>query len=146
MLCWLGFADVSPNEGDGVAWDEKLARYHELGVKELSRFDPDAPQGKRLRAWDRVHEDLVERQIAGDQTPCLALGLAWAVRGIAAPSGELVGLRLVDDEGRLLEAREEVERRACAEADARARAEAELRAEADVRIRELEEELRRRSS
>ena len=40
---------VSPNEGDGVTWDDKLARYHELGVRELVRFDPDAPDGRRLR-------------------------------------------------------------------------------------------------
>ena len=27
---------ISPNEGDGIAWEEKLVRYHELGVKELT--------------------------------------------------------------------------------------------------------------
>src|SRR5580692_9728038 len=26
---------ISPNEGDGIAWDVKLARYGELGVEEL---------------------------------------------------------------------------------------------------------------
>src|SRR5262249_23617103 len=31
---------ISPNEGDGVLWEDKLSRYHELGVKELVRFDP----------------------------------------------------------------------------------------------------------
>jgi Uma2 family endonuclease len=45
---------ISPNEGDGVAWDEKLARYHELGVRELVRFDPEGETGKQLRTWDRV--------------------------------------------------------------------------------------------
>jgi hypothetical protein len=55
-------------------------------------------------------------------------------------------LRLADDEGRLLETREEKEARARAEADERACAEAEARAAAEVRIRELEAELARRSS
>ena len=42
---------ISPNEGDGVAWEEKLARYHDVGVKELLRFDPEESEGQRLRAW-----------------------------------------------------------------------------------------------
>jgi Uma2 family endonuclease len=125
---------ISPNEGDGVAWEEKLARYHELGVKELVRFDPEAPEGRRLRAWDRVREDLVERQLGGDRTPCLMLGLNWVV---AMVEGEHAGLRLADDEGRLLEAPEE--------ADTRRRLEAEGRADAaEARVRELEAELARR--
>ena len=121
---------IRPIEGDGVAWDEKIARYHELGVKELVRFDPEEPDGRRLRVWDRVREDLVERVITDDRTPCLALGLAWTVRPIAAPSGEVIGLRLMDDEGRLLQTREEKE--------------AAAREAAEARVRALEEELRRR--
>jgi Uma2 family endonuclease len=124
---------ISPNEGDGIAWDEKLARYHELGVKELVRFDPEASVGQRLRAWDRVREDLVERQLEGERTPCLTLGLNWAV---GAAGGEPVGLRLVDDTGRVLPTPEEAEARARAEAEARAGA-------AEERVRELEEALRR---
>jgi Uma2 family endonuclease len=122
---------VSPNEGDGTTWDEKLARYHQLGVGELVRFDPEAPKGERLRVWDRVDGDLVERQIGGDRTPCLALGLAWAVRMIPAPngSGEHLGLRLMDDAGELLQVPEE---------SAAKRAES-----AEARVRELEEQLRR---
>jgi Uma2 family endonuclease len=151
---------VSPNEGDGVTWQEKFARYHELGVRELVRFDPQEPEGRRLRVWDRVQGDLVERVIGEDRTPCLTLGLAWAVRRIPAHPGEVVGLRLVDDEGRLLETREEKEARARAEADARARDEAQARADADARaraeaeargaaearVRELEAELARQRS
>jgi Uma2 family endonuclease len=121
---------ISPNEGDGVDWEEKLARYHELGVKELVRFDPEASEGCRLRAWDRVREDLVERVVADDRTPCLTLGLAWTVQPIAAGSGISPGLRLADDAGRLLETREEKEARG--------------RMEAEARIRELEAELARR--
>jgi hypothetical protein len=133
---------ISPNEGDGVAWEEKLARYHELGVKELVRFDPEAAPGSRLRAWDRVREDLVERQIGGDRTPCLTLGLAWTICSVA---GEPIGLRLADDEGRLLETREEAEARGRAEAEQRARAETTARETAEARVRELEAELARRS-
>jgi Uma2 family endonuclease len=144
---------VSPNEGDGVTWDEKLSRYHQLGVIELVRFDPEGPEGRRLRVWDRVQGDLVERALGGsERTPCLTLGVAWTVRMIPAPSGsaQYVGLRLVDDDNRLLETPEETEAgRAAAEAGraaaeaARADAEAKARAEAEARIRQLEEQLRR---
>jgi hypothetical protein len=108
---------VSPNEGDGVGWEEKLARYHELGVKELLRFDPEQAEGRRVRAWDRIHDDLVERQVTGDRTPCITLGLTWIICSV---EGEPVGLRLADDAGQLLETREE------------------------RRVRELEEQLARR--
>jgi hypothetical protein len=104
-------------------------------------------EGHRVRVWDRVREDLVERQIANDRTPCLTLGLNWTVRAVEA---EPVGLRLVDDAGRLLEVREEAaERRAEDEArgraeEARGRAEeARARQAAETRVRELEEQLRR---
>ena len=112
-----------------MAWEEKLTRYHELGVKELVRFDPDAPEGKRLRVWDRMREDLVERLVVGDRTPCDTLGLVWRVLPVES---EPVGLRLVDGEGRLLEVREENE--------------AKARAKAEARVQELEAELARRSS
>ncbi len=120
---------ISPNEGDGVAWDDKLTRYHELGVQELVRFDPEAPAGARLRVWDRVREDLVERLVGEDRAACLTLGLNWTVCPVA---GEPVGLRLVDDAGLLLPVPEE--------------AEATARTEAEARVRELEEQLRRATS
>jgi Uma2 family endonuclease len=137
---------VSPNEGDGIAWDEKLRRYHQLGVAELVRFDPEAPEGARLRVWDRVDGDLVERRIVGDRTPCLTLGVAWIVCLVPAPSAgvEQVGLRLVDGQGRLLLTLEETEAARAAAESARADAEAMARADAEARIRELEEQLRRR--
>ncbi len=141
---------VSPGEGDGVPWEEKLARYHELGVAELVRFDPEGPEGARLRVWDRVRDDLVERQIDGDRTACLTLGLNW----IVCPVGvEPIGLRLVDDSSRLLEVPEEASERRAQEAargraeEARGRAEeARARQAAEARVGELEEELRRLQS
>jgi Uma2 family endonuclease len=147
---------VSPNEGDGVTWEEKFARYNELGIRELVRFDNAEPEGHRLRAWDRVEGDLVEREIDEDLTPCLTLGLSWTAQMIPAHPGETLGLRLIGDDGRLLETRDESEARRRKEADeARAVAErakeqeaqarkqeAEARAMAEARVRELEEQLR----
>ena len=69
----LAIEIVSPNEGDGITWDDKLARYHEMGIRELVRFDPEASEGSRLRVWDRVNEHLVERVVEEDATPCLTL-------------------------------------------------------------------------
>ena len=142
---------ISPNEGDGIAWDEKLARYHELGVGELARFDPEEPEGRRLRVWDRVNEVLVERIVGSDRTPCLALDLGWTVQRIAVGEVTVPGLRLVDGEGRLLQTPEERESDRAEREKARAdqekgNAERErARAErAEERLRELEEELRRR--
>ncbi len=76
---------------EGEAWDDKLARYHELGVKELVSFDPETTL---LRAWDRIDDDLVERKVDGSSTPCVTLGGAWVV----APVDGLMGLRLARDE------------------------------------------------
>jgi Uma2 family endonuclease len=123
----LAIEIVSPSDAAGLPLQEKLTRYHELGVLELIRLDPEAPSGARLRAWDRVEEDLVEREVEGDRTPCVTLGLTW----IVAPVGEEpIGLRLEDAEGRLVESKVE--------------AEVAARAAAEARVRELEAELRKR--
>jgi Uma2 family endonuclease len=142
------------SESDRRSWNEKLGDYREIGVKEVVRFDPAARDGQRLQVWDRVDEDLIERIVANDRTPCLTLGLNWVVLPV---EDEPIGLRLVDDEGRLLEVPEEASERAReAEAEARTRAEArardeaearaaesQARAQAETRVRELEEQLRR---
>ena len=143
------------SDSDRRNWNEKLACYRAIGVKELVRFDPAAAEGGRIRVWDRVREDLVERQIADDRTPCLTLGLNWVVWPV---EDEPVGLRLIDDEGRLLEVAEEAAERARAAeakaraleatarsaAEARADSEARARLAAEERVRELEERLRQR--
>jgi Uma2 family endonuclease len=145
----LAIEIVSPGESE-ASWEEKRASYHELGVKELVRFDPAAAPGERLRVWDRVHDDLVERQLelGSDRTACVTLGLYWVVRPV---DGEPAGLRLADEHGTLVEVPEETEARGRAEeargraaANARAEEEARARAAAEARIRELEAELRRR--
>lgn len=137
---------------DGVAWDETLARYHELGVHELVRFDPEEPPGRQLRVWDRIEGDLVER-VAEERPRCLTLGLRWVVMPVAdAPSG----LRLADESGALVpsqvewEQRRREEEQRARESEQRAReAEQRLREEeqrareaAEARVRELEELLR----
>ncbi len=92
---------VSDADASDEAWSAKLERYHESGVRELVRFDSDAAAGERLRIWDRLEGDLVERYVAGDTSPCVVLGLYWVV---APVEGIEAGLRLARqaDGGELL--------------------------------------------
>ena len=118
---------VSDDDRPERAWARKLDRYHHLGVTELVRFDADAPEGERIRVWDRVGGDLVERVLAGDVTPCQPLGLWWVARPL--DDDDPVALRLSHDrEGTklLLSAKEET-------------AAAELRAEQEHRRAEQEQ-------
>ena len=124
---------VSPSEDTEKHWSDKLARYFECGVSEVVRFDPAAPDGVRLRVWDRLDDDLVERVVASDRTACVTLNLGWVVTPVAE---ERVGLRLERADGELVETAREAEVRA-REAETRAREAAE------ARVRELEEEVRR---
>jgi Uma2 family endonuclease len=152
---------VSPSDAPPAPWKKKLERYRQCGVGELVRFDPEA-KSERLRIWDRVDGDLVERDItAANGHACDALGLWWCVTN--DPTFGLM-LRLSRDsdgaellptlaESRLLEA--EARNRAEAEAqrseaaknaaeDAKDAAEAAKDA-AEARVRELEAELAKRS-
>jgi hypothetical protein len=79
-------------------WADKLADYHEIGVLELVRFDPEAGQGERLRIWDRVEEDLVPRVIVEDRAASRVLGGTWCV---APGDGLEVALRWEDPQGTL---------------------------------------------
>ena len=110
-------------------WEDNLERYHELGVRELVSFDPES---QRLRVWDRVDEDLVERIVEESTTPSTTLGAFWVVASVDGTPG----LRLARDvEGRELWPTP-------AEFESQAR-QADQRVAA-ARIAELEEELRRR--
>lgn len=120
---------VSDSDDEPLRWDEKLERYHELGVRELVRFDADAEPGARLRVWDRVDDDLVERVVEGDTTPCLTLDLEWMV----APLGGYPAALRFARGGEVLPTPDEAR-----EAETRARAEAE------ARIAELEAALAKR--
>jgi len=85
---------LSPSDQEPITFAEKLARYQALGVRELIVFQVDEPAGKRIRAWDRVGDDLLERIVTTDVTPCATLGLFW----VTAPARDLpIGLRLARD-------------------------------------------------
>lgn len=116
------------------SWDEKLADYRAIGVRELVRFEPEASSGKRLRVWDRVEGDLIPRVVNGDRAASRALGGAWCVgRG----SRYAVALRLEDEHGKVLLTDAEAER-ADKEVE-RARAQAERAAkEAERAAKEAE--------
>jgi Uma2 family endonuclease len=101
------------------AWEAKLTSYQELGVRELVSFDAEAEPGSRLRVWDRVEDDLVEREVSDDATVCRALSgrsattpeLFWVV---VSSADHVAALRLAEDAAgaRLLPtAREAAERR-----------------------------------
>ena len=144
-------------------WEAKLERYRRLGVGELVRFDPDS-RDRPLRIWESVESELVERELTEPRVRSRYLPGYWLA--IEQPETGLA-LRLSHDEagqclyptlaereaeGRKREAearmREAEGRKREAEgrkreAEARMR-EAEARGAAETRVRELEEELRRR--
>lgn len=70
---------VSESDASATEWERKLTRYLEAGIQELVRFDPDEQPGRRLRVWDRIEGDLVEREVHDDRTGCESLGLLWVV-------------------------------------------------------------------
>ena len=145
-------------------WEEKLERYAELGVPELVRFSIEAPPEARLQVWDRIDENLLEREVRAHAEWCESLGLWWVV----LPDPDTgVALRLARDPAGqdVLPTREEHERRAKEDAlraqeqalrgqeeERRAKEQAlrgqeeerRAREAAEARIRELEAELLRR--
>jgi hypothetical protein len=126
---------ASKSDASELAWDVKLRRYRELRVPELVRFDPDETPERQLRIWDRIGDDLIERENGENRHFCRGLKLFWVV----VPAGrQPVALRLARDaEGRDLVLTPE-------ESNDRARqAEAQARQAAEQRIAELEAELRR---
>lgn len=71
---------LSPSDTkEKLTLTEKLRRFHAIGVSEVVAFDVDAPAGSRLRAWDLVDGDLVERVVEDERTPCLTLGAYFVV-------------------------------------------------------------------
>ncbi|HNZ20539.1 MAG TPA: Uma2 family endonuclease [Polyangiaceae bacterium] len=118
---------LSDSDATELAWQNRLRNYHELGVEEVVRFDPVAP-ADGLRVWNRVHGDLVERDL---EDPRIAessmLGLYWVVIKNAT-LGRVLRLAKDNSGGRLLPT--PVER------------EARRRREAELRVRELEQKLK----
>jgi Uma2 family endonuclease len=116
------------DEGEG-AWEEKLERYQRLGASELVRFDPESLD-RPLRIWDRVAEQLLERQPVAACAQSGYLGGFWLAR-LEPELG--ITLRLsADEQGLHL-------------FPTLAEQEAEGRRAAEQRVLELEAELRRRS-
>jgi Uma2 family endonuclease len=103
-------------------WDAKLSRYQRLGITELVRFDPDS-NDRRLRVWDSIEEDLVERELDTATAASRVLPGHWSI--VEDPTLGFT-LRLSEDElgQRLYPTATE---------------------KAEQRIRELETELSRRS-
>lgn len=133
----LAIEIVSSHDSRDRNWAAKLGAYRQLGVQELVRFDPES-ETDRLRVWDRIDNDLVERALGDGTTPSNVLPGFWLL-----VADERLGacLRLSHDEaGERLYLTP-------AEADAeRIKADAE-RIEAHARrIRELEAELAKRGS
>lgn len=92
----LAFEILSPSDTpERWTFKEKLRRYHALGVRELIVANVDAKPGKRLRAWDRIQHDLVERVVTGDRTPCLTLGVTARIGHVDVYP---VALRIARDE------------------------------------------------
>jgi len=73
-----------------LTMSQKLARYRALGVRELVVFNFDA-RAKRMRVYDRVRDDLVERVVVRESTPCVVLTalLGQHCEWVIAPADEL---------------------------------------------------------
>jgi Uma2 family endonuclease len=145
----VAFEVLSPSDTpERWPFEEKLGRYHAVGVRELIVFHVDAEPGERLRVWDRIDNDLVERVVTGDKTPCLTLGLTLLVGPL---DGYPASLRLSrDPEGLdlVLTASEgcRAEEAAKEAATAGRAEEAAARRRAEERVGELERELAARGS
>lgn len=91
----VAFEVLSPSDTpERWTFREKLKRYRELGVRELIVANLDAPRGKRLQAWDRIDDDLVERLVKRDRTPCVTLGVHIVIGRVEQFA---VGVRLAHD-------------------------------------------------
>jgi Uma2 family endonuclease len=129
---------VSASDAPEDAWAQKLTRYHRLGVRELVRFNPQLPE-QPLRIWDRVNDNLLERELTGLRSPSLVLPISWVV---APAEGHAIGLRITDgrNSSELVLTRGE----AWALESRSRKVELHAREAAEQRIAELEAELRRR--
>jgi Uma2 family endonuclease len=129
---------VSPSDAPPGPWKKKIERYIQCGVRELVRFDPMAKAG-RLRIWDRIDGDLVERDVSSPAGHlCDALGLYWCLN-VDPRLGLMLRLSRDSTGLELLPTLEEAQR----DAQARAREAEEQARQAEARVRELEAQLTR---
>ena len=88
---------LSPSDTrEKLPLEEKLARFHVMGVAEVVAFDAEAPVGRRLRAWDLVDGDLVERIVENESTPCRTLDRWFVIAPCSNPTLE-AALRVAED-------------------------------------------------
>jgi hypothetical protein len=88
---------LSPSDAaEKLPLEEKLARFHAMGVPEVLVYNVEAAPGGRLQAWDLVQGDMVERIVENEVTPCRALGM-WFAIGPCADENEPHALRLASD-------------------------------------------------
>lgn len=147
----------SPSDTPEGPWRDRLERYAELGVQELVRFARTDRGGSLVSIWDRVDENLLEREVGAHAEWSEVLGLWWVVapHSVLGPS-----LRLARDPAGVgllptaleRERRARAEERRALEEEHRAREEerkgrdeeCRARLAAEQRVRALEAELRRR--
>jgi Uma2 family endonuclease len=68
--------EIQSDSDQGETWETKLAKYPKLGVRELVAFDPEQA---KLRVWDFVGYDLVERTVSGGVARSNVLPGYWVV-------------------------------------------------------------------
>jgi Uma2 family endonuclease len=91
---------LSPSDTkEYLAFETKLERYRSLGTRELVIYDVEAAKGARLRVFDRIDDDLVERVIENEKTPSAVLGaLGGTYEWLVAPIDDVGdALRLAHD-------------------------------------------------
>jgi len=128
---------LSPSDEEPITLSEKLDRYRALGATEVVVFEPDEA---RLRVWDRIDDDLVERVVTASSTPCVTLGMFWLV---AAAPDLPAALRLARDaDGKNLVLTTEEQERAAKEAERMAKeAERAAKEEAQEELARVKAEL-----
>ena len=90
---------LSPSDSpERRPFDKKLEGYHAMGVHEVVCFDVDAAPGARLRVWDLIDGDMVERVVTEECTSCVALSASGSGRHfewlVARADAEPAALRL----------------------------------------------------
>lgn len=79
----VAFEVLSPSDSyERWTLRDKIARYGEMGINELYVFNVDAKPGTRLRAWDRVRGDFVERVVDNELTHSPELGVELYLGGV----------------------------------------------------------------
>ena len=70
-----------------------LKRYRAMGTQELVVFNSDAKRGRRLRVWDRMSGDFVERVVLRETARCTVLEGAEFVVAHDATLGDVLRIR-----------------------------------------------------